>query len=236
MPQNRRFVLASRPSGPVDARELPPRNRRHAGRSPTASSWCATTTSRSIRTCAAAWTRASSYAASQPLDETMIGGTVGEVVESRHPRFAAGDQVVAYARLAGVRRQRRHGRATRPTPTHLPLSAYLGSVGMPGVTAWYGLNRIIAPKAGETVRRCPRRAARSARWSASSRSSPAAARSASPAARRSARTWPTNWASTPASTTSATTSARRSRRARPTASTVTSRTSAARSSTPCCRA
>jgi NADPH-dependent curcumin reductase CurA len=33
----------------------------------------------------------------------------------------------------------------------VPLSAYLGSVGMPGVTAWYGLNKIIAPKAGETV-------------------------------------------------------------------------------------
>jgi NADPH-dependent curcumin reductase CurA len=35
--------------------------------------------------------------------------------------------------------------------THIPLSAYLGVVGMPGVTAWYGLNKIIAPKAGETV-------------------------------------------------------------------------------------
>jgi NADPH-dependent curcumin reductase CurA len=34
---------------------------------------------------------------------------------------------------------------------HVPLSAYLGPVGMPGVTAWYGLNRIIEPKAGETV-------------------------------------------------------------------------------------
>jgi hypothetical protein len=33
----------------------------------------------------------------------------------------------------------------------VPLSAYLGPVGMPGVTAWVGLNRIIAPKAGETV-------------------------------------------------------------------------------------
>ncbi|MFX8094692.1 NADP-dependent oxidoreductase, partial [Acinetobacter baumannii] len=35
--------------------------------------------------------------------------------------------------------------------THIPLSAYLGAVGMPGVTAWYGLVKIIAPKAGETV-------------------------------------------------------------------------------------
>ena len=33
----------------------------------------------------------------------------------------------------------------------VPIQAYLGSLGMPGVTAWYGLNKIIAPKAGETV-------------------------------------------------------------------------------------
>jgi NADPH-dependent curcumin reductase CurA len=34
---------------------------------------------------------------------------------------------------------------------HVPLSAYLGPVGMPGITAWYGLNRIIEPKHGETI-------------------------------------------------------------------------------------
>jgi NADPH-dependent curcumin reductase CurA len=35
--------------------------------------------------------------------------------------------------------------------SHVPLSHYLGAVGMPGVTAWYGLTQIIAPKAGQTV-------------------------------------------------------------------------------------
>jgi len=35
--------------------------------------------------------------------------------------------------------------------THVPLSHYLGAVGMPGVTAWYGLVKIIAPKEGDTV-------------------------------------------------------------------------------------
>ena len=35
--------------------------------------------------------------------------------------------------------------------TQIPLSAYLGAVGMPGVTAWYGLTQIIEPKAGETM-------------------------------------------------------------------------------------
>jgi len=91
-----------------------------------------------------------SYAASQPLDETMIGGTAGEVIESRSPKFAAGDQVV------GMFGWQDHGisdgRGLMKVDTaRIPLSAYLGAVGMPGVTAWVGLNRIIEPKAGETV-------------------------------------------------------------------------------------
>jgi NADPH-dependent curcumin reductase CurA len=91
-----------------------------------------------------------SYAAPQPLNEVMIGGTVGEVVESKNPKFAVGDKVVAmfgwqeYGTSNGTGVQ-------KVDDTHVPLSAYLGPVGMPGVTAWYGLNRIIAPKAGETV-------------------------------------------------------------------------------------
>jgi hypothetical protein len=91
-----------------------------------------------------------SYAAPQPVGETMIGGTAGEVVESRHPNFEVGDQVVGmlgwqeYAVSDGTGLVKVDSRA-------IPLSAYLGAVGMPGVTAWYGLNRIIEPKAGETV-------------------------------------------------------------------------------------
>ncbi|MCD2511720.1 NADP-dependent oxidoreductase [Comamonas endophytica] len=94
-----------------------------------------------------------SYAASQPLGEVMIGGTVGEVVESRHPKFAAGDQVVGmggwqeYSVVDG----NAPGMLRKVDTTHVPLSHYLGAVGMPGVTAWYGLVKIIAPKAGETV-------------------------------------------------------------------------------------
>ena len=44
------------------------------------------------------------------------------------------------------------GRGIQKVDTrHIPLSAYLGSVGMPGVTAWYGLNKIMHPKPGQTV-------------------------------------------------------------------------------------
>lgn len=91
-----------------------------------------------------------SYAAAQPLGETMIGGTAGEVVESRHPKFKPGDAVLAMLGWQEYGVSDGTG-AVEVDATHVPLSAYLGAVGMPGVTAWYGLNRIIEPKAGETI-------------------------------------------------------------------------------------
>ncbi|UEP33503.1 NADP-dependent oxidoreductase [Burkholderia ambifaria] len=93
---------------------------------------------------------AKSYAAPQPLNEVMIGATAGEVIESRHPDFAVGEHVVGqfgwqeYGTSNG-------GGLRKVDPSRVPLSAWLGVTGMPGVTAWVGLNRIIAPKAGETV-------------------------------------------------------------------------------------
>ena len=91
-----------------------------------------------------------SYATPQPLNEVMIGGTVGEVVASKNSKYKAGDKVVGMFgwQEMGVS----DGTGMQPVDTtHIPLSAYLGSVGMPGVTAWYGLNKIIQPKAGQTV-------------------------------------------------------------------------------------
>jgi NADPH-dependent curcumin reductase len=91
-----------------------------------------------------------SYAAPQPLDEVMIGGTAGEVVESKHPSFAVGDKVTGMFGWQEFATSDGRG-VMKVDDTHVPLSAYLGAVGMPGVTAWYGLHAIIAPKAGETV-------------------------------------------------------------------------------------
>lgn len=94
-----------------------------------------------------------SYAQPQPLGEVMIGGTVGEVVQSRNPNFQVGDKVVGmggWQEYAVVDAHQR-GVLQKVDTTHIPLSAYLGAVGMPGVTAWYGLVKIIEPKAGETV-------------------------------------------------------------------------------------
>ena len=96
---------------------------------------------------------AKSYAQPQPLDAVMQGGTAGEVVASKSAAFAVGDKVVGmggwqeYSVVDAAQR----GMLRKVDTAHIPLSAYLGTVGMPGVTAWYGLNRIIAPKAGETV-------------------------------------------------------------------------------------
>lgn len=94
-----------------------------------------------------------SYAAPQPLGQVMQGGTVGEVVESRHPKFAVGDKVVGFGgwQNYSVVDANVPGSLKKVDATQIPLSHYLGAVGMPGVTAWYGLVKIIAPKAGETL-------------------------------------------------------------------------------------
>jgi NADPH-dependent curcumin reductase len=93
------------------------------------------------------------YAEPQPLGQPMIGGTAGEVVESRHPKFAVGDKVVGRGgwQQYSVVDANEPGMLRRVDTTHVALSHYLGAVGMPGVTAYYGLVGIIAPKAGDTV-------------------------------------------------------------------------------------
>jgi len=91
-----------------------------------------------------------SYAKAVEIGEVMTGGTVGKVIESNHKRFKAGDHVVGslgwqqYAVTDGEG-------LTRVDPDLVPLSCYLGVVGMPGATAWIGLLEHCQPKAGETV-------------------------------------------------------------------------------------
>ncbi len=91
-----------------------------------------------------------SYAPPVQLGEVMVGGTIGEVVESKDPRFKKGDvvggrtgwQLFAIAEATTLRKVDTRG---------APLSTALGVAGMPGITAWYGLLRIGEPKPGETV-------------------------------------------------------------------------------------
>ncbi|TCP10032.1 NADP-dependent oxidoreductase [Caldimonas thermodepolymerans] len=96
---------------------------------------------------------AKSYAAPQPLNQVMIGGTVGVVVESKHAGYKPGDTVRGmggwqeYAIVDATQR----GVLQKVDARRIPLSAYLGAVGMPGVTAWYGLLKLIQPQPGQTV-------------------------------------------------------------------------------------
>ena len=96
---------------------------------------------------------AKSYAVPQPLGEVMGGGTAGEVVESRSPKYQVGDKVVGMGgwQEYSVVNVDQPGALRKVETTHVPLSHYLGAVGMPGVTAWYGLVKIIEPKAGQTM-------------------------------------------------------------------------------------
>jgi NADPH-dependent curcumin reductase CurA len=93
---------------------------------------------------------AKSYAKPQEVGAVMGGGTVGVIETSNDPRFSPGDAVVG---MGGWQRYSvGDARSLRVVDAKaVPLQAYLGALGMPGVTAWYGLNKIIAPKAGETV-------------------------------------------------------------------------------------
>ena len=96
---------------------------------------------------------AKSYAAPQPLGQVMQGGAAGVIVESRSPKYQVGDKVVGMGgwQEYSVVNVDQPGALRKVDTTHVPLSHYLGAVGMPGVTAWYGLVKIIEPKAGQTM-------------------------------------------------------------------------------------
>jgi NADPH-dependent curcumin reductase len=93
---------------------------------------------------------AKSYAPSVQLGAVMVGQTVGEVVESQVASFVPGDKVLTSLgwQLYGVAKA---GDLTKVKADRVPASYYLGVLGMPGITAWFGLFEIGAPKAGETV-------------------------------------------------------------------------------------
>ena len=91
-----------------------------------------------------------SYAAPVQLGEVMVGGTVGQVVESRHPGLAPGDFVL------GGNGWQNYGVAPgdnlrKLDPSRAPISYALGVLGMPGMTAYFALLEVGRPRSGETV-------------------------------------------------------------------------------------
>lgn len=89
------------------------------------------------------------YAPSISLGDTMVGGTVSRVVESRHPAFQAGDLVLANAGWQDYAVS--DGNDLMPLGTMARPSLSLGALGMPAFTAYVGLLDIGQPQAGDTV-------------------------------------------------------------------------------------
>ena len=91
-----------------------------------------------------------SYVPPVKLGEVMRAGGVGRVVASNDPSLAVGDHVVG---ITGVQdyAAAKAGAMTRIEPKLAPLPRYLGALGMPGMTAYFGLLDICDPKPGETV-------------------------------------------------------------------------------------
>ena len=89
-----------------------------------------------------------SYVKGVDIGEVMVGQTAGEVVESRHPGFKAGDKVLTQT---GWQLYAATKEAMKVDASRAPLSYYLGVLGMPGMTAYFGLKEIGQPKAGQTV-------------------------------------------------------------------------------------
>ncbi len=96
--------------------------------------------------------KAQSYAKGVDVGDVITGETAGEVIESKHPGFKPGDKVITGQRMGWQLYGSQPGDTlTAVDASRVPLSYYLGCLGMPGLTAWFGMKEIGAPKAGDTV-------------------------------------------------------------------------------------
>jgi NADPH-dependent curcumin reductase CurA len=145
--ENQRIVLASRPEGWVTPQnfrlEKAPLPRPADGEVLVKNLWLSLDPYMRGRISAA-----KSYVKGVDIGEVMVGQTVGEVMESKHPTLKEGDHVLTQLgwQLYGATKE-----ATRIDGSRAPLSYYLGLLGMPGMTAYFGLKELGQPKPGETV-------------------------------------------------------------------------------------
>jgi NADPH-dependent curcumin reductase len=145
--ENQRIVLASRPEGWVTPQnfrlEKAPLPRPADGEVLVKNLWLSLDPYMRGRISAA-----KSYVKGVDIGEVMVGQTVGEVMESKHPTLKKGDHVLTQLgwQLYGATKE-----ATRIDGSRAPLSYYLGLLGMPGMTAYFGLKELGQPKPAETV-------------------------------------------------------------------------------------
>jgi len=144
---NQRIVLASRPEGWVTESnfrlETAPVPRPQAGEILVKNLWLSLDPYMRGR-----MSEQKSYVKGVDIGETMVGQTAGEVLESKSDKFRKGDFVLTQLgwQLYGVTKE-----ASKVDATRVPLSYYLGMLGMPGLTAYFGLKELGQPKPGETV-------------------------------------------------------------------------------------
>ena len=147
--ENQRIVLASRPEGWVTPENFDCRRPRCRGRGEgevlVKNLWLSLDPYMRGR-----MSDTKSYVKGVGIGEVMVGQTVGEVVESKHPGFKPGDKALTqlgwqlYGKAKGEE-------LNRIDASRAPLSYYLGVLGMPGMTAYFGLKEIGQPKPGETL-------------------------------------------------------------------------------------
>jgi len=144
---NKRVVLASRPVGPVSESNF------RVEEAPTPTPADGEVLVRNLWLSLDPYMRgrmsdAKSYVKGVDIGEVMVGQTVGEVVESRHAKLKVGDTVLTQL---GWQLYCTTKEATKIDTSRGPASYYLGLLGMPGLTAYFGLKELGQPKPGETV-------------------------------------------------------------------------------------
>lgn len=92
-----------------------------------------------------------SYSAALKPNETIDGFSIGEVIESRHERWQVGDRAALAAGWCDHYLSDGKGYLQKITDARPPLTAWIGVLGVPGLTAWFGLHRVAEAKEGETL-------------------------------------------------------------------------------------
>ncbi len=93
-----------------------------------------------------------SYTPPLKIGEVMVGESVGRVIESRSNNYGIGDLVTIHQGWQTFIRAKDSDPSLQRVPkSTLQSSVFLGAIGMPGRTAYYGLNYVGKPKAGETI-------------------------------------------------------------------------------------
>ncbi len=92
-----------------------------------------------------------SYSAATPLGAVIDGFSVAQVIESRNPNYAVGDLIATGGGWREHVLSNGRGYFQKITDRRVPLGCWIGVLGVPGMTAWFGMNRVAQAKEGETL-------------------------------------------------------------------------------------